>query len=154
MLVGPPGAHYLQSSSPKPVSSRVNMKSITTKRYRSCPTHVSQHWGQKRGSARRTVQLLIPMALHGELEGWGTSSFPLPLPQLPTSLSPPQVPTVPSSTAPTARPLPTLLPQPCSALPGPGQYRAHIPIPPCSALHCQPAQTSLAEQTTLRLSHW
>lgn len=43
----PPGPRYLQTSSPKSVSSRVNMKSITTKRYSSCPTHVSQHWWDK-----------------------------------------------------------------------------------------------------------
>lgn len=41
------GPRYLQTSSPKSASSRVNMKSITTNRYRSCPTHVSQHWGDK-----------------------------------------------------------------------------------------------------------
>lgn len=39
--------HYLQISSPKKVSKSVKMKSIITKRYSSCPTKVSQHYGKR-----------------------------------------------------------------------------------------------------------
>lgn len=71
------GVRYLQISSPKSVSSKVNMKSITMKRYRSCPTHVSQHWGDSQVWHRIT-----------EWFGWGGAPELISFPILPWAETP------------------------------------------------------------------